>query len=137
MTAPWLRTPLDGIDRLPTAGPERGLVEVFADDGVSGERRERLDRLAHRRRETRARVVIGYHLVDPVSGGFSRRGMAPAVANASIRPLLSIGRADRSVAYLAALTMGDYPGLEAGEPDGERSHAAVPRKPRSSTGAAA
>ena len=84
---------------------------MFADDGVSGGRRERLDRLAHRRREARARVVIGYHLVDPgrdarpVSGGFSRRGIAPAVANASIRPLLSIVRDDRSGAYLAALTM--------------------------------
>ena len=38
------------------------LVEVLADDGVSGGRRERLDRLAERGKVTGARVVVVYHL---------------------------------------------------------------------------
>jgi len=38
------------------------LVEVLADDGVSGGRRERLDRLAERVKATGARVVVVYHL---------------------------------------------------------------------------
>jgi len=38
------------------------LVEVLADDGVSGSRRERLDRLADRVKVTGARVVVVYHL---------------------------------------------------------------------------
>jgi alkylation response protein AidB-like acyl-CoA dehydrogenase len=38
------------------------LVEVLADDGVSGGRRERLDRLAERVKVTGARVVVVYYL---------------------------------------------------------------------------
>lgn len=38
------------------------LVEILADDGVSGGRRERLDRLAERVRATGARAVVVYHL---------------------------------------------------------------------------
>jgi DNA invertase Pin-like site-specific DNA recombinase len=43
---------------------ERGweLVDVLADDGVSGGRRERLDRLAERVRVTGARAIVVYHL---------------------------------------------------------------------------
>jgi DNA invertase Pin-like site-specific DNA recombinase len=38
------------------------LAEILADDGVSGGRRERLDRLAERVKATGARVVVVYHL---------------------------------------------------------------------------
>jgi DNA invertase Pin-like site-specific DNA recombinase len=38
------------------------LVEVLVDDGVSGGRRERLDRLAERAKVTGARAVVVYHL---------------------------------------------------------------------------
>ena len=38
------------------------LAEVLADDGVSGGRRERLDRLAERVRVTGARFIVVYHL---------------------------------------------------------------------------
>src|SRR5262245_35296827 len=39
-----------------------GLVETLADDGVSGGRRERLDRLTERVKATGARAVVVYHL---------------------------------------------------------------------------
>ena len=38
------------------------LVEILADDGVSGGRRERLDRLAERVKATGARAIVVYHL---------------------------------------------------------------------------
>src|SRR5258708_5425465 len=38
------------------------LTEVLADDGVSGGRRERLERLAERVKATHARVIVVYHL---------------------------------------------------------------------------
>ncbi len=38
------------------------LVEVLADDGVSGGRRERLDRLAERVKATGAQAIVVYHL---------------------------------------------------------------------------
>jgi len=38
------------------------LVEIVTDDGVSGGRRERLDRLTERVRVTGARVIVVYHL---------------------------------------------------------------------------
>jgi site-specific DNA recombinase len=38
------------------------LVEVVSDDGVSGGRRERLERLAERVRATAARAIVVYHL---------------------------------------------------------------------------
>jgi DNA invertase Pin-like site-specific DNA recombinase len=38
------------------------LAETVADDGVSGGRRQRLERLAERVRSTRARMVVVYHL---------------------------------------------------------------------------
>jgi DNA invertase Pin-like site-specific DNA recombinase len=38
------------------------LVEVLADDGVSGGRRERLERLAERVKATGARAIVVYHL---------------------------------------------------------------------------
>ena len=38
------------------------LIEILADDGVSGGRRERLERLAERVRVTGARAVVVYHL---------------------------------------------------------------------------
>ena len=38
------------------------LAEVLADDGVSGGRRERLERLAERVKATHARVIVVYHL---------------------------------------------------------------------------
>ena len=38
------------------------LVEVLVDDGVSGGRRQRLERLAERVRATGARVIVVYHL---------------------------------------------------------------------------
>ena len=38
------------------------LAEVLADDGVSGGRRERLDRLAERVKATHARAIVVYHL---------------------------------------------------------------------------
>ncbi len=43
---------------------ERGwsLAEVLADDGVSGGRRERLERLAERVKAIRARAIVVYHL---------------------------------------------------------------------------
>ena len=43
---------------------ERGwrLAEVLADDGVSGGRRERLERLAERVKATHARAIVVYHL---------------------------------------------------------------------------
>jgi len=43
---------------------ERGwhLTEVLADDGVSGGRRERLERLAERVKATHARAIVVYHL---------------------------------------------------------------------------
>ena len=43
---------------------ERGwsLAEVLADDGVSGGRRERLERLAERVKATGARTIVVYHL---------------------------------------------------------------------------
>jgi DNA invertase Pin-like site-specific DNA recombinase len=43
---------------------ERGwsLAEVLADDGVSGGRRERLERLAERVKDTGARAIVVYHL---------------------------------------------------------------------------
>jgi hypothetical protein len=43
---------------------ERGwrLTEVLADDGVSGGRRERLERLAERVTATHARAIVVYHL---------------------------------------------------------------------------
>jgi len=60
------------------------LAEVRADDGVSGGRRERLDRLAERVKATGARIVVVYHLdrfardlaatLDYLRG-FSRRGV--------------------------------------------------------------
>jgi len=60
------------------------LVEVLADDGVSGGRRERLERLAERVKATGARTIVVYHLdrfardlagtLDYVRG-FSRRGV--------------------------------------------------------------
>lgn len=60
------------------------LADVLIDDGVSGGRRERLDRIAARVRRTGARVVVVYHLdrfARDVAGlldsirGFSRRGV--------------------------------------------------------------
>jgi site-specific DNA recombinase len=60
------------------------LAEIVVDDGVSGGRRERLDRIAARVRATRARAVVVYHLdrfARDVAGlldsvrGFSRRGV--------------------------------------------------------------
>ena len=38
------------------------VAEIVADDGVSGGRRERLERLAERVRVTGARVIIVYHV---------------------------------------------------------------------------
>ena len=38
------------------------LAEVLADDGVSGDRRERLERLAERVKATGARAIVVYHL---------------------------------------------------------------------------
>jgi len=54
----------DQHERIAAYCRERGwqLAEVLADDGVSGGRRERLDRLAERVRVTRARVIVVYHL---------------------------------------------------------------------------
>ncbi len=40
------------------------LAEVMADDGVSGGRRERLERLAQRRKTTRARTIVVYNNLD-------------------------------------------------------------------------
>src|SRR5262245_17960026 len=61
-----------------------GLVETLADDGVSGGRRERLDRLTERVKATGARAIVVYHLdrfardlagtLDYVRG-FARRGV--------------------------------------------------------------
>jgi DNA invertase Pin-like site-specific DNA recombinase len=60
------------------------LAEVLVDDGVSGGRRERLDRIDALVRSTGARVVVVYHLdrfARDVAGlldsvrGFSRRGV--------------------------------------------------------------
>jgi len=50
--------------RIESYAADRGwpLAEVLADDGVSGGRRERLERLDARVRATGARVVIVYHL---------------------------------------------------------------------------
>jgi len=44
------------------AGQGWQLVEVLVDDGVSGGRRERLERLTERVKATRARAVVVYHL---------------------------------------------------------------------------
>lgn len=54
----------DQEERIGVYCKERGwqLVETLADDGVSGGRRERLERLAERVRATRARVIVVYHL---------------------------------------------------------------------------
>jgi site-specific DNA recombinase len=54
----------DQHERIVAYCHERGwqLAEVQADDGVSGGRRERLDRLAERVRATKARVIVVYHL---------------------------------------------------------------------------
>jgi site-specific DNA recombinase len=54
----------DQRERVAAYCRERGwqLVEVLADDGVSGGRRERLDRLAERVRVTGARFIVVYHL---------------------------------------------------------------------------
>ena len=60
------------------------LIEIVTDDGVSGGRRERLDRLAARVKATRARRVVVYHLdrfARDVAGmldalrAFDRRGV--------------------------------------------------------------
>src|SRR5712692_4543491 len=50
--------------RIQTYCHERGwrLTEVLADDGVSGGRRERLERLADRVKATGARAIVVYHL---------------------------------------------------------------------------
>lgn len=50
--------------RIEAYAAERGwqLVEVLVDDGVSGGRRERFERLDARLRATGARVVVAYHL---------------------------------------------------------------------------
>lgn len=54
----------DQRERIATYCRERGwqLVEVLVDDGVSGGRRERFERLDARLRATDARVVVAYHL---------------------------------------------------------------------------
>lgn len=54
----------DQRERIAAYCQERGwqLVEVLVDDGVSGGRRERLERLDARLRATGARVVVAYHL---------------------------------------------------------------------------
>jgi DNA invertase Pin-like site-specific DNA recombinase len=55
----------DQGERIGVYCKERGwqLVETLADDGVSGGRRERLERLLTERvRATRARVIVVYHL---------------------------------------------------------------------------
>lgn len=54
----------DQRERIAAYCTERGwrLAEVLIDDGVSGGRRERLERLTERVRATRARVVIVYNL---------------------------------------------------------------------------
>jgi DNA invertase Pin-like site-specific DNA recombinase len=54
----------DQQERIAAYCQERGweLAEILADDGVSGGRRERLDRLAERVRATRARVIVVSHL---------------------------------------------------------------------------
>ncbi len=54
----------DQQERIAAYCQERGwqLAEILADDGVSGGRRERLDRLAERVRVTRARAIVVYHL---------------------------------------------------------------------------
>lgn len=54
----------DQRERIAGYCAEKGwrLGETLADDGVSGGRRERLDRLAERVRVTGARVVVVYHL---------------------------------------------------------------------------
>ncbi len=59
---------------------ERGwpLVETLTDDGVSGGRRERFERLDARLRATGAKVVVAYHL-DRVARG---RRCAPRLARA-------------------------------------------------------
>jgi DNA invertase Pin-like site-specific DNA recombinase len=51
-------------DRIASYCADQGwrLVEVLAHDGVSGGRRERLERLAERVRATGARVIVIYHL---------------------------------------------------------------------------
>lgn len=54
----------DQRDRVTAYCAERGwqLAEVLVDDGVSGGRRERLERLTARVRATGARAVVVYHL---------------------------------------------------------------------------
>lgn len=54
----------DQHERIAAYCQEQGwqLAEVVADDGVSGGRRERLDRLAERVRASRTRVIVVYHL---------------------------------------------------------------------------
>src|SRR5712692_871674 len=54
----------DQRERVAAYCAERGwpLVEVLVDDGVSGGRRQRLERLAERVRSTGARAIVVYHL---------------------------------------------------------------------------
>src|SRR5713101_8145190 len=54
----------DQRERVAAYCAERGwpLVEVLVDDGVSGGRRQRLERLAERVRATGARAIVVYHL---------------------------------------------------------------------------
>jgi site-specific DNA recombinase len=54
----------DQRERVAAYCAERGwqLMEVLVDDGVSGGRRERLERLAERVRVTGARAIVVYHL---------------------------------------------------------------------------
>jgi site-specific DNA recombinase len=76
----------DQRERITAYAAERGwqLAEVLVDDGVSGGRRERLERIADRVRTHRAGVVVVYHLdrfARDVAGlldslrSFSRRGV--------------------------------------------------------------
>ena len=66
------------------------LAEVLADDGVSGGRRERLERLAERVKATHARVIVVYHLVQS----------AQQVARASGDRLFQRSRHCRSIRFV-------------------------------------